>query len=254
MPLVLIGAGLCRTGTLSVKTALDEIGLPCYHMREVYLHPSHIPYWYEASCGRPVQWDVLLANYKATVDMPACVHYKELMEKYPDAKVILTVRDPEAWYESVCNTISPQDLNQWGIKLMKFAALVNPIIKKLTVTANQNWTKIFPGPWTRENAINNFNKHNEEVKQYVPADRLLIFNVKEGWEPLCKFLGVPVPDRPFPRVNDPAHFHDQFRVAYIAIFTSLVIPATGLIGLTAWTVRKIGVKTIKSAFMKLIGQ
>src|SRR5947208_7864431 len=106
MAIQVIGAGLGRTGTLSLKAALEELGFgPCYHMIELITHPEQVVYWEAASAGQPVDWDALFAGYQAVVDYPGCRYYRELMRHYPEAKVILTVRDPETWYESCMATI-----------------------------------------------------------------------------------------------------------------------------------------------------
>jgi hypothetical protein len=106
MNLEVIGAGFGRTGTMSLKVALEELGFgPCYHMREVFEHPEHIELWGAAIQGKPVDWEQIFGNYRATVDWPGCTFYNELLERNPDAKVILTVRDPQRWYESAYNTI-----------------------------------------------------------------------------------------------------------------------------------------------------
>src|SRR5215218_1360168 len=106
MNLEVIGAGFGRTGTMSLKATLEELGFgPCYHMREVFEHPEHIGQWRAAMRGEPVDWERILGDYRATVDWPGCTFYDELLERNPDAKVILTVRDPQRWYESACDTI-----------------------------------------------------------------------------------------------------------------------------------------------------
>jgi Sulfotransferase domain len=106
MTIEVLGAGFGRTGTMSLKVALEELGVgPCYHMIELFGHPEHVELWEAASQGKAVNWDELFSGYRATTDWPACSFYEELMEKYTDAKVILTVRNPDRWYESTYNTI-----------------------------------------------------------------------------------------------------------------------------------------------------
>jgi hypothetical protein len=191
-----IGAGFGRTGTMSLKVALEELGFgPCYHMIEVFEHPEHVPLWEAAAQGEPVDWEELLAGYQSTVDWPGCTFYKDLMKVYPEAKVLLNVRDPDKWYESARNTI--------------YATVNIPdpppgrrMVDKLV------WKQTFDGNFeNRQHAIEVFERHNEEVKKHVPSERLLIYEVKEGWEPLCEFLGVVAPrDKPFPRLNDTESF------------------------------------------------
>jgi hypothetical protein len=192
----IIGAGFGRTGTLSLKAALEQLGFgPCYHMIEVFKNPGHISTWQAAIDNKPVDWERILARYESAVDFPASVFYKELMAAYPHAKVILSVRDPQRWYESTSETIyKASTMPFWLPKL--FPALDRLLEQGI-------WQRVFQGRFTdREFAIGVFNAHIEEVKRAVPKDKLLVFDVKEGWAPLCAFLQVPVPARPFPHAND----------------------------------------------------
>ena len=199
----IIGAGLGRTGTMSLKTALEELGVgPCYHMSELRRHPEHLKAWTAASRGEPVDWEGVLAGYGATLDWPWCTYYKELMRAFPDAKVLLSVRDPEEWYESVVATIYST------YKIYRYLTH-GPSPKSGPVgTESRIWGDTFSG-WfeDRQHAISVFERHNEEVKAHVPDHRLLVYEVGEGWGPLCEFLGVRTPrDKPFPRSNGYAAF------------------------------------------------
>lgn len=206
--LKIIGAGFGRTGTRSLKEALEILGFgPCYHMVEVFEHPEHAPLWEAAARGEPVAWKELLRDYRATVDWPGCTFYKELMEVYPDAKVLLSVRDPEKWYESVSSTIyqvSQRSRTAFAPLLLLLLKFVRPGVGRGVPMVNQIvWRDTFHGRFEEKAyAISVFNQHNEEVKRHVPPEKLLVYQVKEGWEPLCAFLGVPVPDMPFPHLND----------------------------------------------------
>lgn len=218
--LKVIGAGFGRTGTLSLKTALEELGVgPCYHMAEVINHTDHAPVWVAAWQGEPVDWHTLLHGYQAAVDWPACSFYKELMEAYPTAKVILSVRDPEQWYESVLHTVyavsqhfesssPPEELAQFTRFSTTPSQLGEPDMQAVASLGKIIWEKVFNGRFEdREYAISVFLQHVENVKQHVPAEKLLVYNVKEGWEPLCAFLGIEPPaDKAFPHVNDRASF------------------------------------------------
>lgn len=207
--LKVIGAGFGRTGTASLKAALEELGFDkCYHMTEVFPHPEHVPVWQAAAEGKPVDWDKLFEGYQAMVDWPGCAFYKELMQHYPDAKVILSVRDPEAWYKSATDTIysmsrrgSPMSLVPLFIpNLRRFVRMVSTII----------WRDTFDNRFEdRAYALSVFNDHIAEVERTVPPEKLLVYEVKEGWEPLCTFLEVSVPNKPFPRLNDSATFRRQ---------------------------------------------
>ena len=212
-----IGAGLFRTGTLSLKEALEMVGFTkCYHFKEIVLNPAHIPIWLAVVRGKTrMDWEQLFAGYQATTDSPACHYYRELMEKYPAAKVILTVRDPERWYQSVYDTVYSHNRPVLQRKLY-FAAmgLFKPEFKNRLaaweISERLIWQGIFQSRFTdKAFAIELFNQHSAEVKRTVPSDRLLVYNLKEGWEPLCRFLEVPTPDQPFPHLNDTASFLER---------------------------------------------
>jgi len=203
--LKVIGAGFGRTGTNSVKLALEKLlNGPCYHMFECVVRPD-FQKWIEAYNGKP-DWKHIFTHpdgdrfYEATVDYPACGMYMELMEAFPEAKVLLTVRDPEKWYDSVINTIWSWRCGEqnWSVRMFENGRKCQECAQCF-----HNATML-PGVkrTDREGSIKSFNAWVERVKSTVPPERLLIFDVKEGWEPLCKFLNVPVPDEPFPNVND----------------------------------------------------
>lgn len=201
MALSVIGAGFGRTGTLSLKGALEQIGFgPCYHMLEVMKIKSASGDWYQAACGDDMDWDAVFEGYNATVDWPSCTFYRELADTYPEAKVILTVRDPKRWYESAINTIfTSMQLDMPGAppSIQAQMKMARKLIAENT----------FGGDLGDEgNAIAVFNAHIEDVKSTIPAERLLVYEVAEGWEPLCAFLDVPVPDTPFPKVNTTEDF------------------------------------------------
>ena len=190
MSLRIIGAGFGRTGTASLKIALDQIGYgPCYHMSEVLKNPQHIGEWMAAADGSP-NWEDLFSAYQSCVDFPACSFYRELAAQYPDAKVILTVRDAESWFESVHETImSPLMFER--IATSPFGELNRKII----------WSIFDNRLNDRDHMVRCFNEHADRVKATIPADRLLVYEVKQGWGPLCDFLGCDAPGTPFPRVN-----------------------------------------------------
>jgi Sulfotransferase domain len=214
--LEVIGAGFGRTGTMSLKVALEELGFgPCYHMSEVFAHPEHVELWRAATHGKPVDWERIFGDYQATVDWPGCTFYSELLERYPDARVILTVRDPQRWYESAYNTIY-RTSRAASLPIFYVASLVMPRAKGMKrarrMIVEIIWEREFDRRFEdRGYAIATFERHNEEVKQRVPAEKLLVYEVKEGWEPLCEFLGVEVPDKPFPHLNDAELFRKRIR-------------------------------------------
>ena len=193
------GAGFGRTGTMSLKIALEKLRVgPCYHMREVVSHPSHIKIWYDTSLGDDPDWDHLFKGFNSAVDFPVCLFYKQLAEKFPHAKFILTLRDFDKWYTSTSNTIYkvPNILPKW------FEYLVYPIRLFIAMQVNLIWVGFFNNKFSdRDSAKVSYHKHIELVKKTIPPDKLLIYHVKKGWEPLCEFLNVSVPEIPFPNVN-----------------------------------------------------
>ena len=200
MTLKVIGSGLGRTGTLSLKTALEQLGFnPCHHMKEVGTDPKQIDWFLRASKGEKINWKQVFDQFEAAVDWPAAAYYKVLSEEFPDAKVIMGVRDPEAWYQSVSETIYTVAPNVPG--WLKF---IFPPAKKWVQMVEQTiWTNELEGRFEdREFAIEFFNRRITEVKQTISPDRLLIHQPQDGWEPLCDFLNVPVPQTPYPWVNE----------------------------------------------------
>ena len=230
-----IGAGFGRTGTTSLKAALETLGLDhCYHMTEVFAHPRHAEGWRSAWRGAPVDWDAILGPYEAAVDWPSCTFYEELMERYPEAKVLLSVRDPERWYESTRTTIYELSRVLAGSRTARVAfGLVSLLAFGGFARSGAGdeiiWNGTFGGRFEdKTHAIEVLERHNEEVKRRVPPERLLVYEVKEGWGPLCEFLGVPDPDEPFPHLNDAAEMRRGIRVLRAL---SVAVPAS--IGLLA---------------------
>lgn len=206
-----IGAGFGRTGTMSLKAALEELGFgPCYHMFEVSERPEHILKWRDYTQGKSMDWKRLFEGFQSTVDWPACIYYRELMEVFPDAKVLLSVRDPEKWYESTLNTLYRVGKT---FPISVLGPFLPPIRRMRAMVYGSIWDGTFSGKFEqREHAIEVFKRHIEEVKRHVPPERLLVYEVKQGWEPLCRFLGVPVPvGKPFPHINDTADFKRKIR-------------------------------------------
>lgn len=192
MTLKVIGAGLGRTGTLSLKLALEHIGFAqCYHMSEMIANMrSHLPLWVESAKTRP-QWDSIFDGYQASTDYPGCMFWRELAAHYPEAKIILTIRDPEKWFESGSATVfSPEHRARFE---------GNPLMAeffRLTVFGDLEGSL-----GDRAKMVDYFNAWNQAVIDEAPAERLLVYRTGDGWEPLCDFLGVPVPAEPYPRVN-----------------------------------------------------
>jgi len=194
MTLKVIGAGYGRTGTMSMKLALEQLGFgPCYHMVEVFRNPASIGLWEAAADGKP-DWAQIFAGYSSTVDWPSATFYKELADAYPEAKVILTLRDPEAWYRSTQATIFAREFPPNSEE--PFLRMVSKCVGRLFDQRMHD----------KETLISVYNRHNETVQKVIPAERLLVYDVAEGWAPLCGFLGVPVPDSPMPKVNTTEEF------------------------------------------------
>ena len=219
MAIKIIGAGLGRTGTMSLKAALEELGFgKCYHMIELLKNPEQIDYWEAAGRDEAIAWDELFTGYQATVDYPACRYWRELMQYYPEAKVLLSVRDPDSWYESANSTIYRVEPGLFEkLKLLvklPFSPRLRHMVRIFRMVRCVIWQGDFEGRFEdKQFALERFQQHIEEVKRTVPAERLLVFHVKEGWEPLCRFLEVPVPAKPFPRLNDRSDFlqmRDEF--------------------------------------------
>jgi hypothetical protein len=204
----LIGAGLPRTGTLTQKVALEMLGFePCYHWVNILADLNEVDVWNRALDGEPV-WDEVFAGCEATVDWPGGYFWRELMDHYPDAKVLLSVRDPEKWEPSFRETIWNMGHGESLLRLMASArGHVDPQwARYLELVDRMFWTGkgtfATSGGERPEQLIAEFERHNEEVKATVPGERLLVWSVTEGWEPLCEFLEVPVPAEPMPHAND----------------------------------------------------
>jgi len=198
--LKVIGAGVGRTGTYSLKLALNRLGLgPCHHMEEVIHNlPTQVPLWAATANGNP-DWVANYKGYKSAVDWPTAGFFRELNAVYPDAKFILTLRSPESWVASFSETIYklldvpvPPEMRDW----------LDMGIRVIAKTG-------FPVGLDATGLMRAFDAHNAAVKATIPADRLLVYQVKDGWGPLCDFLGVPAPDEPFPRTNDRGEFWDR---------------------------------------------
>ena len=193
MTLAVIGAGFGRTGTLSLKLALERLGFaPCYHMVEVLKTPEAAALW-DAAADGAADWARIFAGYRATVDWPGASFWRELAEAYPGAKVVLTVRDEEAWFASTQATIFQQ---RYDGSPDPFHRMVAKVIGRLFDQDLNDKARV----------LDVYRRHNASVQRTIAADRLLVYNAAEGWAPLCRFLGVAAPDAPFPRVNSKDDF------------------------------------------------
>jgi hypothetical protein len=206
-----IGAGMPRTGTLTQKMALEVLGLgPCYHMVDVLADLDQAPLWEQALDGDP-RWPEIFSGFNSTVDWPGGYFYRQLIDFYPEAKVVLSVRDPASWERSMRQTVWSVRHGESLIRLLSSAqGCINPrwagflnMIDRLLWEGDGTFAS---GAAESEEMIEVMLRHNEQVKRDVPAERLLVWSVTEGWEPLCEFLDLPVPAMPFPHINDRKEF------------------------------------------------
>jgi hypothetical protein len=212
MTLKIIGAGFGRTGTASLKMALEKLGIGrCYHMSEVLANPAHIDFWVDVANGRP-DFDRIFADFAATVDFPACIYWRELLAHFGDAKVILSTRDASAWYESTQETIlGPK---WWDFTMQgPFGAMVKATIGQY-----------FDGKvHDREHMLQRFHAHMAAVEAAVPPERLLVFEARQGWQPICAFLDLPVPSERYPHANS----EDETKALLDGIMASVAADSIG---------------------------
>jgi sulfotransferase family protein len=204
MALRVVGAGVGRTGTASLKLALERLlGGPCFHMGELFEHPELTPRLQAAARDEDIDWADLLPGYVATVDWPACAFWRQLADANPGAPVLLSTRESsEKWWESYSGTIlqamtapvPPEDEAWMGRRALMTDLMPN--------TFSRDWE-------TREGAIAGYERHNAAVRAAIPAERLIDYRAGDGWEPICAALGVDVPDEPFPHTNTTAQFRER---------------------------------------------
>lgn len=200
MALSVIGAGFGRTGTESMKRALEMLGCgPCYHMHEVMYDKDRTETWRAIAKGAKPAWDTIFSGYQATVDWPAAFFWRELSALWPDAKILLTKRDADSWYRSMENTI---------LKVLRESDDPDSIGERLIAQ------QVFGGNLKdRDHVISVYNQNIADVQAAFGPDRLLTYNLGDGWEPLCNFLGKPIPREPYPRGNEPGSFHATIKEA-----------------------------------------
>ncbi len=204
--LQVVGAGVGRTGTHSLKIALEQLlGGTCHHMTEVFSHPEELPAWIDAANGRPVNWEQMMKGYTALVDWPGASFWPELATANPDALVLLSVRDPDAWFTSCSNTIfegmvaMQQQGNEWmdAMRTLMRERFSDQLTDRAAMIAA-------------------FEKHNEAVRAGVPEERLLEWTASDGWEPICERLGLPVPNESFPKTNTTDEFREMLGMPSLA--------------------------------------
>lgn len=218
MSLKIIGAGFPRTGTMTLKKALETIGYDqTYHYKDLIANSSKLKYWKELEKTGQTDFETLFEGFQATVDFPGYPYYKILLERYPEAKVILTTRDFEKWYDSTYKTI-------WKSAHKPLSARIDLFKRKILNSKLRNifrCVKFMRRVFLRNQFDNKFSnkeytkaiffQHINDVVTHVPKHQLLIYNVAEGWEPLCDFLNVPIPNEPFPHLNKKENFHKMVK-------------------------------------------
>jgi hypothetical protein len=231
-----IGAGFGRTGTASLKRALERLGFgPCHHMEEVIRRPAEVPTWERAARGEKIDWKIFMRGWGSCVDFPSSLYYRELMDAFPDAKVVLTTREAASWYESMTQTIVPLMTRFPNRLVMPHLPYLGAPARSMRDTSLRR--ELLDHFADKDHAVAMFTARNEEVVRAVPAERLLVFQVSEGWAPLCKFLGVPVPDGPFPRVNDAAEFKKRVIASTIISWVVVLGGISFALSVLAWLFR-----------------
>jgi hypothetical protein len=204
MALEVIGSGFGRTGTKSLKEALEQLGFaPCHHMHEVVEHPEQVAHWQALAAGEAVDWNTVFTGYRSQVDWPGAHVWRELADAFPDAKVVHTLRPEENWQRSFSRTIGKLFT---VYEEMPMPPHFRDMLDAMSHLLRQ--TTFVDGTQEREAVLAAYRRRTEEVRDTIPADRLLVFDVAQGWEPLCRFLEVPAPDMPFPHRNVGADFWD----------------------------------------------
>jgi sulfotransferase family protein len=198
MTLRIVGAGLGRTGTTSLKAALERLlGGPCHHMMEVFAHPEQIPAWHAAARADMPDWHALLRDYRATVDWPSAAFWPEISAAFPDAVILLSVRDPASWWKSASSTIfttiarAPEPWRAMVMEMMR--------------------ARFTPKLDDRDACLAAYDRWYADARARIPRDRLLEWRASDGWKPICERLGVAIPDEPFPHANKTEDFQAMVR-------------------------------------------
>jgi hypothetical protein len=204
MALQVIGPGFGRTATNTLKTALETLGFgPCHHMFEIVEQPGLLAPWDRLVSGKSVDWQDVFADFNSQTDWPGAAYWRDLIVAFPEAKVVVTLRDPDSWYDSFQNTIRGAIDNTGSHETEH----MNAVTKMGSIVVKDG---VFGGNISdKTHMIDTYNAHLAEIKATVAEDRLLMFSPSEGWAPLCAFLGCPVPDEPFPFTNSRKDFEEK---------------------------------------------
>lgn len=235
----IISVGFLRTGTTSMKLALEELGFgPCYHLKELVNDPSRAAGWLTvAEDPAAADWKQLYAGYNSAVGTPTTTFWRYVVEAFPTAKVIVTVRDPGDWYDSANRTIGKALQPPLPVRLLTWRPRRGPdLLEEVQRIAREHEGGQVTG---RDEAVATFERHVADVRAAVPADRLLLYTVGDGWAPLCAFLGVPEPTTPFPRENDRATFQRRQRKALTRVLARRAVGAAvavAAVAVAVWAV------------------
>ena len=217
MSLVVIGTGLSRTGTTTLRKVIEELGLgPCYNSTELFIRPRGIEFWEALEKGDKVDFEDFFKNYNAIIGFPCYIFHQQLKGKYPDAKLILSYRDPEVWHEDISRTVFESESSHVNKAYADEVRSFDPYLADCILRIHGLQKRIlednyFEGRFAdKDFAVQRYMEWNEDIKTIYAEDELLEYQVTEGWGPVCEFLGLPVPEgKPFPHLNDPNTFHER---------------------------------------------
>ena len=218
MPLKVIGTGLGRTGTYSLKLALEHLGFgKCFHMLELFQKPEKIRYFRNAEKGYDVNWEDVFSNYCSVVDYPAARYFRQITAAFPEARIIHTYRDPEEWYDSAMQTIfwvnrMPVSMYAKFGMYLPFRREIRRRLPVLIYNRKLMYLEFGRKLSNKAEVISYYEKHTERVIREIPEEKLLVFDSKDGWEPLCKFLGVSIPETQYPHFNKRPDFKNKVEV------------------------------------------
>ncbi|KAG2216971.1 hypothetical protein INT45_011877 [Circinella minor] len=212
-PLKIIGVGYGRTGTESLRVALNMLGYNTHHMREMFNRDGHPEVFQEAyeHPDNEIDWDMLYDGFDAAVDWPTAEFLEPLMKKYPDAKILLTERDFESWYKSVSNTLHPMATQVMKSSDSEYMRRIHSMVSTIAMNGDIADPKRFQN---KEDIKKKFEEHYNKVKRIVPKDRLLVLQLGEGWNRLCEFLDKPIPNEPYPRTNSTKELQESVEKIY----------------------------------------
>ena len=217
MSLFVIGAGLSRTGTTTLRKVIEDLGFgPCYNSTELFIRPRGIEFWEALEQEKEVDFKAFFSDYNSIIGFPGYLFHQELKARYPEAKIILSYRDPEEWYEDISGTVFESESSHVNMHYAQEARSIDPYLGDCIERIHALQVRMlekgyFEGRFSdKDFAVKRYTEWNEEIKAMYDEDDLLVYQVTEGWKPVCDFLGVPVPEEePFPHLNHPDNFHER---------------------------------------------